>query len=37
MAITFSMDEIFAMAERIERNGVAFYRKAAKGVSGTEF
>ena len=37
MAITFSMDEIFAMAERIERNGVAFYRKAVEGVSGTEF
>ena len=33
MAITFSMDEIFAMAERIERNGVSFYRKAAQGVS----
>jgi len=37
MAITFSMDEIFAMAERIERNGVTFYRKAAEGVSDTEF
>ena len=37
MAITFSMDEIFAMAERIERNGIAFYRKAIEGVSGTRF
>ena len=36
MAITFSMDEIFAMAERIERNGIAFYRKAIGNVSGTE-
>ena len=36
MAITFSMDEIFAMAERIERNGIAFYRKATGNVSDTE-
>jgi rubrerythrin len=36
MAITFSMDEIFAMAERIERNGIVFYRKTAKGISNTE-
>ncbi len=32
MSITkFSADEIFEMAEEIERNGAAFYRKAALG------
>jgi len=33
MAVTFSADEIFEMAEQIERNGVKFYRKAANNVS----
>ena len=27
--ITFNADEILEMAQRIERNGAAFYRKAA--------
>jgi rubrerythrin len=31
--LTFNADEIFEIAETIERNGAAFYRKAAKGVS----
>ncbi|MBN1818991.1 MAG: ferritin family protein [Sedimentisphaerales bacterium] len=30
MAMTFNADEIFEMAEEIERQGAAFYRKAAK-------
>jgi rubrerythrin len=29
--IAFNADEIFEMAEQIERNGAAFYRKAASG------
>jgi len=29
MSITFNADEIFEMAEAIERNGAAFYREAA--------
>jgi len=29
MSITFNPDEIFEMAEQIERNGAAFYREAA--------
>ncbi len=29
MAIQFNADEIYAMAEQIERNGAAFYRAAA--------
>ncbi|MCF7958434.1 MAG: ferritin family protein [Phycisphaerae bacterium] len=33
MSITFNADEIFVMAEQIERNGVKFYLKAAKGSS----
>ncbi len=32
MAITFNADEIYAMAEQIERNGAGFYRKAAEGT-----
>ncbi len=36
MSITkFSVDEIFEMAEEIERNGAAFYRKAALGFEDT--
>lgn len=30
MGITFNADEIFEMAEEIERNGARFYRKAAE-------
>ncbi len=33
MTIRFNADEILEMAERIERNGAKFYRKAAQGVS----
>ncbi|HRS71257.1 MAG TPA: ferritin family protein, partial [Anaerohalosphaeraceae bacterium] len=33
MAITFNADEIFEMAEEIERNGAAFYREAAAKAS----
>ena len=37
MAITFSADEIFEMALQLERNGARYYRKAAHGVSNSEF
>ena len=30
MAISFNVDEIFEMAEQIERNGAIFYREAAR-------
>ena len=30
MSITFNVDEIFEMAEEIERNGAKFYREAAE-------
>ena len=33
MGITFNVDEIFEIAEHLERNGEKFYRKAAEGVS----
>jgi len=33
MSITFNADEIFEMAEEIERNGAKFYRQAAKNAS----
>jgi rubrerythrin len=33
MAYDFTAKEIFEMAKQIERNGVAFYQKAAKSVS----
>lgn len=33
MGITFNAFEIFEIAEQIERNGVKFYRKAAKSIS----
>lgn len=32
MTTIFSADEIFEMAEQLERNGAGFYRKAAKGM-----
>lgn len=33
MSITFNADEIFEMAEQIERNGAKFYREAAEKSS----
>jgi rubrerythrin len=33
MGIAFNADEVFEMAEEIERNGERFYRKAAKNAS----
>jgi rubrerythrin len=33
MAFDFTAKEIFEMAKQIERNGIAFYQKAAKSVS----
>ena len=30
MPITFNVDEVFTLAEQIERNGAAFYRKCAE-------
>jgi len=33
MSITFSADEIFEMAEELERNGGKFYRQAAENFS----
>ena len=33
MGITFNADEIFEMAEEIERNGAKFYRKAAENAA----
>ncbi len=35
MSITFNSDEIFEIAEQIERNGAAFYRRAAGLFSDT--
>ena len=32
MSVYFNADEIFEMAEEIERNGARFYRRAAKGA-----
>ena len=36
MGLGFNADEIFEIAEKIEENGAAFYRKAAKNVEGAE-
>jgi rubrerythrin len=36
MSIQFRADEIFEMAEQIERNGARFYRKAAEGCAPDE-
>ncbi len=33
MGVTFNADEVFEMAEQIERNGAKFYRQAAEKVS----
>lgn len=35
MSLDFNADEIFKMAEQIERNGARFYRKAADGTDDT--
>jgi rubrerythrin len=40
MSIHFNADEIFQMAEQVERNGAKFYRKAAEGsgdAAGRQF
>ena len=37
MAYDFNADEIFTMAEQIERNGAKFYRKSAKSVKESTF
>ena len=34
MSVQFNADEVFEMAEQIERNGARFYRKAADGAAG---
>ncbi|MBA7695461.1 hypothetical protein ES703_104089 [subsurface metagenome] len=36
MAITFNANEIFEMAEEIERNGAKFYRQAAEKAADKE-
>ncbi len=36
MAITFNANEIFEMAEEIERNGAEFYREAAENAADKE-
>lgn len=33
MSYDFNADEVFEMAEKIERNGVRFYREAAENIS----
>lgn len=37
MAIAFNADEVFEIAEQIERNGARFYRKAAEKVKAENF
>ncbi|MBN1292160.1 MAG: ferritin family protein [Candidatus Latescibacteria bacterium] len=36
MSITFNADEVFEMAEQIERNGAKFYRRAADNTDDAE-
>lgn len=36
MSVSFSADEVLAMAMRVERNGVVFYREAARRFGGEE-
>ncbi|MFC1766060.1 ferritin family protein [Planctomycetota bacterium] len=36
MSLTFNANEIFEMAEEIERNGAKFYRKAAEGAKDAD-
>ena len=33
MSLDFNADEVFEIAEQIERNGSEFYRKAAENMS----
>ena len=33
MSIDFNADEVFEIAEQIERNGAKFYRTSAKNIS----
>jgi hypothetical protein len=35
MSYDFNADDVFEMAEQIERNGAVFYRKAAADVTGS--
>lgn len=37
MAYDFNADEIFIMAEQLERNGAKFYREAAKAVADPDY
>ncbi len=36
MSITFNADEVFEMAEQIERNGAKYYRRAAEFIKDEE-
>jgi rubrerythrin len=36
MSVTFNADEVFEMAEQIERNGAIFYREAAEKTASPE-
>ncbi len=36
MSIDFNADEVFEIAEQIERNGAKFYRKAAESVTNSD-
>ena len=36
MAVTFSADEILEIAEQIERDGAAFYRRSSEGIDDEE-
>ncbi|MFX1294523.1 MAG: ferritin family protein [Promethearchaeota archaeon] len=36
MSYIFNADEVFEMAEQIERNGAEFYRTAAKNITDTD-
>ncbi len=35
MVYDFNADEIFEMAEQIEKNGASFYRKSAEAIADT--
>ena len=37
MTRTYNIDEIFEIAEQIERNGAAFYRRGAEGRAGRTY
>ena len=36
MSYDFNADEIFEIAEQIERNGAKFYRNAAESIADTD-